>query len=193
MKRLLTVIGILLLLFVIAKCFSGRLMKTIDERIDDNITGEYVKKQEFIIFRCDENFYYANSEDIREIYFSNKLTSPELENGEFASITGDAEILNGGICGFHNATSIEKIRSFEKLSLDDAIDKLNLQELSKQSFTHKREIVKYTSGNDVYIIFDDYGTYEIFKNSKYIKTAYHLDEYDIDYVYRWIETSDNAE
>lgn len=199
MKRLITVILSAVVLLSISACSAGDFINGKDEGNDyiyDEIFIDDVKKQEFIVFKTHDIYYHANGEINQELNFSKDVVPLELNNGEFAVIVGDAQIENGGIAGFVDYTSITKIRSQEKLSLNEAINKLDIPELDSSNFSLSSKIIKYTSGEDIYIIFKNGApiatTFDIYRNSVFLTSVEHLDEYGIQEFYDLIETNDNA-
>ena len=202
MKRLITVILSAVVLLSISACSAGDFINGKDEGNDyiyDEIFIDDVKKQEFIVFKTHDIYYHANGEINQKLNFSEDVVPLKLNNGEFAVIFGDARIENGGIAGFVDRATITKIRSQEKLSLDDAIDKLNIPELNNNNFDLSTKIIKYTSGNNIYIIFKNGApiatTFDIYRNSVFVKSVERLDEYEIQELYdllERVETNDNA-
>ncbi len=201
MKRFITVILSAVILLTVSACSAGDFINGKDEGNDyiyDEIFIDDVKKQEFIVFKT-HDIYHANGEINQELNFSEDVVPLELNNGEFAVIVGDARVENGGIAGFVDYTVVTKIRSQKKLSLDDAIDKLDIPELSNNNFDLSTKIIKYTSSDDIYIIFKNGApiatTFDIYRNSVFLKSIEDLDKYEIQELYDLLdklETNDNA-
>lgn len=147
----------------------------------DEMYTDTVKDSEFFVFRSHDTYYKANGE-VNSIEFAAGVEPILLENGEFAVITGDADILNGGIAGYLNKPYIKKIRSQEKLTLEGAIERFEIPELENNRFSYDNKIFKYTSGSNIFIIFQNgapYGkTFDIYKNSQFLTSYEGLNEAD---------------
>ena len=202
MKRFITVILSAVILLTVSACSAGDLINNKDEGNDyiyDEIYIDNVKKQEFIVFKTHDIYYHANGEINQKLNFSEDVVPLEMNNGEFAVIFGDARIENGGIAGFVDRATITKIRSQKKLSLNEAIDKLDIPELSNNNFDLSTKIIKYTSGDDIYIIFKNGApiatTFDIYRNSVFLKSVEHLEEYETQELcnlLEGLETNDSA-
>lgn len=151
--------------------------------IADEMFTDNVKKTNFIVFKSHDKYYETSSlsdssSRVNSIDFNDGVEPLELNNGEFAIINADADILNGGIAGFDNKPVFTKIHNQEKLSLEDAISKLNIPELEDGTFSLATKIATYTLGNDVYLLFHNGSpiatTFDIYKNSEYLM-SYEID------------------
>ena len=191
------IIVILSVAIILTVCACGSNSDITDYYIDDEIFIDNVTNNEFVVFKTHDVYYHANGEFNQKLNFDNKVNPLELNNGEFAVIFGDAQVENGGVAGLVDYTTVTNIISQKKISTDDAIKKLDIKELNNDNFDISTKIIKYTSGDDIYIIFkNDYPidtTFDIYRNSVFIKSVELLNKNEINDLLEQLETSDCAE
>ena len=116
-----------------------------DELFTDNFKGK-----EFLAYKTHDCFYFAD-DDCNRVK-SSDIDSLPVEHGEFLLINADGVIYNGGVAGYVDYPSIEKINSAKKLSMQEVFDKYDVPELSGITLSYKNNIVRYTSGDKTYLI-----------------------------------------
>ena len=116
-----------------------------DELFTDNF-----KDRELLAYKTHDCFYFADSGCNR--VKSSDIDSLPVENGEFLLINADGVIYNGGVAGYVDYPSIEKINSAKKLSMQEVFDKYDVPELSGITLSYNNNIVRYNSGDKVYLI-----------------------------------------
>ena len=116
-----------------------------DELFTDNF-----KDKELLAYKTHDCFYFADNDCNR--VNSSDIDSLPVENGEFLLINADGVIYNGGVAGYVDYPSIERINSAKKLSMQEVFDKYDVPELSGITLSYKNNIVRYTSGDKVYLI-----------------------------------------
>ncbi len=148
--------------------------------IMDDMYTDYVNDKEFIVFKTHDKLYETDG-DFNSIDFSKGVEPLALNNGEFARFNADVRIDNGGIAGYCNKPTVQKIHSQKKITLDDAIKECSIPEITEIEFSLATVISRYSADKDTtYLIFRNNApiatTFDIYRNGEFVTSYERLDK-----------------
>lgn len=152
---------------------TGCIKQNNTQDVVDQIYTTKVKNESLIVFNCQDNYVTLTDTNIYWVRLYDSNPSFTLQDGEFAEITADVTYYSGGVAGFQNNPEINKIKNIQIISLDEAKDICNIQELPESiDGFWKPYIWNY---NDIeYLIFNLFGDTYIYQDSTYIDTIENL-------------------
>ena len=140
--------------------------------VTDQLFVEGFEGKEFLVYKTHDECYTAGEP------FLNAVTSDEnnsIKNGEFLLINADGAFYTGGVGGFDHDPIIYQVNSTEKLTMQQVFDKYDYPDLMNTELSLLNEIVRYISGDHVYLILksneyleETYNLFDIYRDSEYI-------------------------
>ena len=92
---------------------------------------------------------------------------PDLEEGEIARVVADVDIYDGGVAGYMGNSFIKELKDVEKLEYRDAIDTLNIPDITEGDFEYAKKLLKYEDENGVYLIVPNQEYVDIYLNGSF--------------------------
>lgn len=132
----------------------------------DEIYETNIGKQEFIVFRSEKSVYSIGDE-CKEVLGDDTLLSV-LKEGEFAEVTAKVSVINGGIAGFEDNYSIDRLISYDVINLDKATEKCDIPEFKTATLNYNNRLAVYNNNDKHFLIFYDMKNYIIYEGSSRI-------------------------
>lgn len=124
-----------------------------------------LKGCQFVIFRAQNDEYYeADNHFVIVSADSRNGMYPEMQIGEFALVTADVTLYEGGEAGFRGNKTINKLISYEIISSDVALERCDITEVGEAYFSYDREMLMYHSEDNVYYVLRYNGKYLVYLN-----------------------------
>ena len=121
----------------------------------------------FYVMRVDDDLIEVSNECIPVYDYLD--TYPKIEDGEFAYITADVDIYDGGEEGFMGNKFIKTFKSYSPISYDDAAVILHLSEAGTEEFTYGKHLFQYRIDKDIYMVVLNRGKIIVYKNGERAK------------------------
>ena len=138
MKRLAIIIVSLLCMVLAFGCGDPPQLAVVD-----GISSSAVEGYEFVVFKTGDQLWTIPQG--RSVHFTAGTAEPELENGQFALIKADVEILTGGEAGYMEEPFVNSLISCDVMDYQSAVEKAEIHG-TEEGFSYEHHLL--TLGTD---------------------------------------------
>ena len=168
MKRLAIIIVSLLCMVLAFGCGDPPQLAVVD-----GISSSAVDGYEFMVFKTGDQLWTVPQG--RSVHFTAGTAEPELENGQFAMIKADVDILTGGEAGYMEEPFVNSLTSCDVLDYKSAVEKAQILG-TEEGFSYKNHLLALTTdqGTAVAVVYK--GTVHLYLDGEFLGEYEELSE-----------------
>ena len=137
------------------------------------------KNYSFYVMKVKDE-YMSIIEDCVDVYDLKENLKTDMEDGQIALVKADVIILNGGIVGYCNDISVQKVKSIKILDYKDVVKQVDIPVAGTDEFRYYKRFFQYEFDGDMYFIFLNRQYIDVYCNgSQYME--YEFDGLDDDF------------
>ena len=119
--------------------------------IEDYLTIEYAKDEEFVVMRVGEEYLLLPGGS-RRVFLGDCAEDLQMEDGQILRIVVDGEIYNGGEVGYMRDVFLKKVKETTNVTYQEAIEKMAFPGTEGARFWWGEHVVKYCEGDHVFLV-----------------------------------------